>query len=469
MNEYFYEDQEGKTFEDLIRSFEEGLAIEEVPFYDSAIFELIIDHYERKNRFEDALTVARIGSEQHPFSSTFYMKQSNLLVELKEYEQALTLLEKAEILDSTDIEIYFLKADIYCCQKKYELAIDILQYALSICDDMEMEELYIEMAEVYEQAEQFHDAYECLKAALDLNPNSEVALNRIWFCIDLTQEYEDSIELYKGLIDEDPYNYLAWYNLGHSYMGMGLYEKAVEAYEFTLAINEEYDLAYRECADAHYELANYESAVYYYKEHIKLTKPYKKIYYQVGCCYEKLNDRVKARYYFRLAIKKDPRYSEAYYRMGLTLREDHKYQEALLRFQKALQIEPANVEYINATAEILTIMGDYESAIQMLDEGVRTDADNLSAWISLSRLYFEQDEIDKAVNIVEEAMKYCGSEGGLNFLKSAYLIGSGMRKEGLFELEKALDEDNTYYKILFDIIPSLQNDPVVLNLIGQYI
>ena len=50
---------------------------------------------------------------------------------------------------------------------------------------------------------------------------------------------------------------------------------------------------------------------------------------------------------------------------------------------------------------------------------------------------------------------------------ACYLYEAGKIKDAYLQLEEALDLDFDSYLIIFDIIPALQNDTVVLNHIEQ--
>ncbi|MFM9469874.1 hypothetical protein ACKI1K_45080, partial [Streptomyces scabiei] len=88
-----------------------------------------------------------------------------------------------------------------------------------------------ELADVYDDYEQFEKVFDCLKMILEEDPNNDEALYKICFWADFTGRYEESIKLHQKIIDEYPYNEIAWFNLGAAFQGLKLYEKALDAYE----------------------------------------------------------------------------------------------------------------------------------------------------------------------------------------------------------------------------------------------
>ena len=85
---------------------------------------------------------------------------------------------------------------------------------LCIFDGEERIELLFELADVYDDYEEFDKVFDCLKLILEQDPNNEEAFYKICFWTDFTGRNEESIRLHQKIIDEFPYNELAWFNLG---------------------------------------------------------------------------------------------------------------------------------------------------------------------------------------------------------------------------------------------------------------
>ena len=111
-----------------------------------------------------------------------------------------------------------------------------------------------ELADVYDDYEEFDKVFDCLKLILEEEPTNEEALYKICFWTDFTGRNEESITLHLQIIDEFPYNELAWFNLGAAYQGLKLYEKAIDAYLYAVTIDEKFDYAYRNMGDAYLRL-----------------------------------------------------------------------------------------------------------------------------------------------------------------------------------------------------------------------
>ena len=140
----------------------------------------------------------------------------------RHYQDALTLLEQAELLDSRNINLYILKTDAYLALDQQERAVELLEQAILLFDGEERIELLFELADVYDDYEEFDKVFDCLKLILEDSPNNEEALYKICFWTDFTGRNEESIRLHQEIIDEFPYSELAWFNLAAAYQGLKL-------------------------------------------------------------------------------------------------------------------------------------------------------------------------------------------------------------------------------------------------------
>ena len=200
-------------------------------FIDEDDFERIIDYYDDKEELSKALEAAGMALDYFPFSSALLLKKADLLLATRKYHQALETLEKAELFDANDINLYILKTDVYLALDKQEKAVALLEDAIQNFGGEEKIELLFELADVYDDYEEFDKVFDCLKVVLEEDPANEEALYKICFWTDFTGRNEESIRLHRQIIEEQPYSELAWFNLAAAYQGLKLYEKSIDAYQ----------------------------------------------------------------------------------------------------------------------------------------------------------------------------------------------------------------------------------------------
>src|SRR4249919_211273 len=242
-------------------------------FLDEDYFEKIIDDYDGKEEFPHALEAAEIGIEQYPFSSILLIRKADLLIATRKYSDALRVLERVELLDANDINLYILKTDAYLALDQQEKAVVLLQEALNHFEGRERIELLFELADVYDDYEEFDKIFDCLRWILEQDCNNEEALYKICFWTDFTGRNEESIRLHQHIIEEYPYNELAWFNLAAAFQGLKLYEKSIDAYKYALVINEKFDYEYRNMADVYIRLRKDKDAIEALEKVIELSRP----------------------------------------------------------------------------------------------------------------------------------------------------------------------------------------------------
>ena len=92
-------------------------------FLDEESFEKIIDYFDGKEEFPQALEAAEMGIEQYPYSSILLIKKADLLIATRKYTEALKILEQAGIAGCNDINLYILKTDAYLALDQQEKAV----------------------------------------------------------------------------------------------------------------------------------------------------------------------------------------------------------------------------------------------------------------------------------------------------------------------------------------------------------
>jgi tetratricopeptide (TPR) repeat protein len=215
---------ENDDIQNLLQVFERLRAGRGSGFLSEESFERIIDHFDDQNALPKALEAAEMGILQFPYSSVLLVKKADLLIASRQYKKALSLLDKAEILDRNDMDICILRTDAYLALDMQDRAVALLEDAIHQFEGDERIELLFELADVYDDYEAFEKIFDCLKLVLEYDPNNEEALYKICFWTDFTGRSEESIRLHLKIIEQFPYNDLAWFNLAAAYQGLRLFE-----------------------------------------------------------------------------------------------------------------------------------------------------------------------------------------------------------------------------------------------------
>ena len=437
-------------------------------FLDEDSFEIIINYFDEKDKLSAALEAAETGIEQHPYSAVLLFQKADLLIVSRKYQEALNVLERAGILDSTDINLYILKTDAWLALDQPDKAVEMLERALEIFEGEEKIELLFEMADVYDDYEEFDKVFDCLKMILEQEPENDEALYKICFWTDFTGRNEEGITLHKKIIDEYPYNELAWFNLASAFQGLKLYEKAIDAYKYALVIDEKFDYAYRNMGDALIRLRKYREAIEALEKVLELSRPEEVIYEAIGHCYDRLKNPAQARFYYRKASHLNPDNSRMYYKIACTYIFEKQWRSAIKQLEVALRIQRNQAEYNQAMAECYARLEDYREAINHYTAALFVRPKSHRIWQSFIRCLYDGEYYEEAYTQVHAALAAAGPKPVFLFYVAVILFALGRPKEALLQLEHAMETSPSSLKYLFELNPGLLQRQQVVDVVARY-
>ena len=463
------DDQSFGELMDAVKKYEEAEKQHQTVFLDEDTYLRIVEFYAENREFKRASTVVETALEQYHYSAELWIKKAEILAEQSRYEESLEALESAENLDKTDIAIYLIRADIFLAQGKHEDGLEVIGEALKISDEPDDTcDLYLEKADIYEDMGLYLEVMDALKSCLEINPGNEEALNRLWFCTELTEQYEDSRKFHKQIVDLYPYSHLAWFNLGHAYAGLKRYEEAIEALEFAVAIEEEFDLAYEMTGDVYFDMKEYAKALESYHDTLKIGRPNKETLCKAAECYSQLKDYHKARVYFRKALAIDPNYDEAFFLIGETYRSEGNFTKAVEAFERAAKISPENVDYLNALGDSCIMNDEIESAVLVFEKVIALDAKTKQHYINLATAYYGMESFRECFDTLNDAAKKFDNPAEIFYIKFVFYNQIGNRNEALVNLQNGLMINFDEHATIFEMDERLADDDGVLNMIEQF-
>jgi tetratricopeptide (TPR) repeat protein len=437
-------------------------------FLEEEAFEKIIDYYDDQEEISKALEAAETAIEYFPFSAPLLIRKADLLLATRKYHEALELLERAELFDARDINLYILKTDAYLAMDKHEQAVELLEKAVDSFEGDEKIELLFELADVYDDYEEFDKVFDCLTVILQEEPTNEEALYKICFWTDFTGRNEESIKLHRAIIEEHPFSELAWFNLGAAYQGLKLYEKSIDAYQYSLAIDEKFDYAYRNIGDAYLRLRKYKEAIEALEKVLELSKPEEVIYEAIGHCYDHLKNYAQARFHYRKASHLNPEDSKLYYKIACTYYNEGQYGSAIKQLESALRIHRLQAEYNLLMGECKLQMNEIKEAVQFLSTAVRVRPKNISGWEALIRCLYTAEFYTEAKQQAQAALGHTNNKAVFLYYLSAILFAMNKSKEALLYLEKAISTTPKHLRKFIQLNPSILQNPHVVDLIAQY-
>jgi tetratricopeptide (TPR) repeat protein len=460
--------QDREQIRELLKQYENLRNGRSYSFIDEDAFEKIIEYFQENDELKKAMEAADLAIEQYAYSSVLRIKKADILLANRRYKDALDVLEQVSLLDKGDINLYILKTDAYLALDQQKKAVVLLEEALSLFEGQERIELLFELADVYDDYEEFDKVFDCLKMILEDDPNNEEALYKICFWTDYTGRNEESIRLHQKLIDEYPYNELAWFNLAAAYQGIKLYEKAIDAYQYAITIDEKFDYAYRNMGDAFIRLRKYKEAIEALERVIELAKPEDVIYEAIGHCYDKMKNYAQARFYYRKASHLQKEESKLFYKIACTYFNEGQWESCIKQLEHAMKIHRMRPEYNILMGECKILVGSFKDAIQYFSAVVRSRPRGVAGWEALIRCLYQGEYFEEALEQTNAALQITNGKSLFIFYKSAVLFGLGKTKEAILQLERAMEKSPKMLKKYIELNPSILQNQSVVDVVARF-
>jgi tetratricopeptide (TPR) repeat protein len=461
-----YNDSE--SLDELLKQYDNLRSGRSAIFLDEESFERIIDWYDDQEDTAKALEAVEMSLDYFPFSASLLLRKADLLLASRKYHEALHILEKAETLDATDVNLYILKTDAYLALDMQEKAVSILEEAIAQFEGEEKIELLFELADVYDDYEEFDKVFDCLMLILQSDPTNEEALYKICFWTDFTGRNEEGIRLHLNIIEEYPYSELAWFNLGAAYQGLKLFEKAIDAYQYAIAIDEKFDYAYRNMGDAFIRLRKYKEAIEALEKVLELSKPEEVIYEAIGHCYDRLHNYAQARFHYRKASHLAPDDSKLLYKIACTYFNEGQWLSAIKSLEAALKIHRLQYEYNLLMGECKLQVEAFKEAVQYFSTAVRVRPKNMAGWEALIRCLYFGGFYSEARQQSLAALQHTNGKPLFLYYLSVNLFALNKSKDAIFYLDKAMQAAPKSIKKFISLNPSLLQNPKVVDVIAQY-
>lgn len=453
--------------QELVDKFEKMVSENENYFFDVDDFEAIIEYFFEKNDKKNIGIVIDIAIGQHPNVHLFQLKRAQYFVAANKTKKALNLLSELESIDPANSEIYITRGSIFSQLREFKKSID--SYAKALHYGVEdPEEIFTNIAFEYVNLGDYENAISYLKKVIDISPANVAILYEISFCFEMNNRSKDSLDYFTKYIDHHPYSKTAWFNIGIAYNNLDLYEKAIEAYDFAIAIDETFSSAYFNKANAYANLMLYQKAIDTYRETFLYEDHDAMTHYYIGECYEKLNDYPLAIDSFKKALKIDDDLTDAWFAIGLSYDEMDESQKALPYFKKAIKLEPSNADYWYLFGDSYYALDQLEEAMNAYRKVSELNPHNPDIWLDYSNTLSELNEVDKAIEALEKGINFQPANSDFHYRLMALKYKNGLTKEAYEIFTDALKMDYSRHHRLFKYLPSLENDPAIIELLEIY-
>lgn len=451
----------------LAAHFEHSLRRDDPIYLDERKCFQLLDHYENEGDLHRATQVADRAIELYRFSPDFYLRKARLLLQSRQDESALEVLEQAAAFAPRDTELLLLRAEALAYLGEYDAAhreLDDLEPARTHED--QGDQLLIR-ALIYERESDYPAMLRTVREVLRIEPGNEEAQEQLFEAARRGRRRQEGIDTFTQVIDESPFSYLAWFYLGCLAAEENRVDAALEAYDYSLVIREDFQPAHQAYAGLCFDLERYQQALEAYQEIVRRFEVDEEIFWQMGRCYQSLGLQAEAREQFRQAIKLDPHQPDGHFFLGESYAQEERWEQALRCFERAVALDDEEADFQIALAQAAFENRQMDRAEKAFERAIELAPGEGQLWLAFAWFLVWTDREQEAVALLAEAEDQApGQEMAYGYV--TLLLGLRRRQEALSRLSEALVDYYDDHNLLFEFMPDLREDGEILSMINLY-
>ena len=287
--------------------------------------------------------------ETNPYNKELLLKVATItqIYYENDINTAIDCYSKLLEIEENSANIYYELGHLYL--KKEDIINSVNAFKLALNKDEENPFYHNALAYALVKAEQYEEACEHYKFAIDKNPDAEwtaivcQALASLYH--NVFDDIDTAIDLLKTAIILDENNDEIFVELGDIYLQTEDIDSAIKAYCESIKLNPKNAVSYNKCAMALWQKDYLEEAIIAYHKAIAIDPDYYSAYNNLGVIYlDGIRNLREAEKLFETAISLKKDYVMAHFNFGRVLQEQGKNIDAAKSYQKALELNEIDAE-----------------------------------------------------------------------------------------------------------------------------
>lgn len=318
----------------------------------------------------------------------------------------------------------------------------------------------------------FMDDYASAKVnfikCLEEEPEDYASLYNAIYCFEYLEEHDEAIDFLNQYLESNPYCEVAWHQLGKQFFIKSMYKEALASFDFAIISDDRFIGAYFEKGKVLEKLKRYNEAIENYEITLGLEDPTSFAYLRIGKCHEKLGNNELAKQFYYKTVHEDPLLDKGWIAITDFYYRQENFEKALYYINKAIQIDEENVLYWKRSAEINKQLQFFEESDIAYQKTIELGNYELDTWISWTDVLTHLGEYDSAILTLLQGLEFYPEEAVLEVRLAAlyYLVSDGAK--GSYHLRNALRNNPKQAYILEKHFPSVYNRLSVKNIITEF-
>jgi len=167
--------------------------------------------------------------------------------------------------------------------------------------------------------------------------------------------------------------------------------------------------------------------------------------------------------YMRI-IQTDELYADAYLGIGVAMDLKDNTREGLTFVQRAIELDPENVDYLLFEVEFMKKLEMWTEAETITESLVAKFADNEDTWLEYSDIFFQRNDANKALEIINIGWQNCPQSYEIGYRKVIYLMEAGKKGEAEELLLRLSQSNPDGMNDMEEYYPEIKNNPLFAEL-----
>lgn len=446
--------------------FESMLKTNNVYFFDATEFEEIIHHYLEIGKHSLAKKAIKLSLEQHPTSVALKLLKVELLIFENNMSEAVKLLNKIEVVEPNNDEVFIQKAAILSKKNNHIEAIKMLKQSLEFVEDPV--EVWAMIGMEYLYLDDYENARLNFVNCIEVDFEDYSSLYNIMYCFEMEELYEEAIAFLNSYIDKNPYSEVAWHQLGRQYFELSMFKEALTCFDYAVIIDDSFIGGYLEKAKTLEELKRYEEAIENYLITLRLDDPTAFAYVRIGECFEKLNNKDMALQYYKKAVHEDPLLDRGWLLLTEFYCKADNDNKAMYYIEKALEVDDTNVLYWRKYANINIRLDFYEEAAKAFQACINLGDIEIEVYVALVDVLTYLGEYEEALKVLIKAKRTYREFAEIEYRFFGLFMVLNKTEYSITHLKNGLAIDYEYHKAVKDLYSFAFKNTKVKQIITNY-
>jgi predicted CXXCH cytochrome family protein len=268
----------------------------------------------------------------------------------------------------------------------------------------ERAEYYLQLGDALCSAGRFAEAVPVYEEALQREPKSAAALERLGICLSSLEQHSRAESTLNRALTLVP-NGATWVQLGLVRIKGGKMADAIAAFEQAMTIDPETPDGYSGAGAVWFEIGNSGRAEPALRSAIRLQPNYAAAHNNLGNLLSAADRFEEARYHFEAALRFKGNYNGARYNYALALAKVHRVEEAQTQVEAILRTDPNSAGAYEFLGNLLAAKGRRDLAIEQYRAAVRIEPDFALANLDLGAALVDSGDITAGVTYLRKAVQ----------------------------------------------------------------